>query len=407
MNNKRNNSERGQALILIMLGFVTLLGFAALAIDGSMLYSDRRYAQNASDASSLAGGGEAALSLENDRVTSSNWNCSSSDINDAKAIARTKAIQRAADNGFTIDVDPSDDGISDDGSVTVDCNVVTSTFTKKYLDVTVNIVIDTQTSFAHFVYQGPMRNQVKAVTRVNPRQPVASGQAIVALNPVPCSGQSHGAGFHGTADVVVQGSGIFSNGCLRGDGGPVVIAEGDIMYAEEYNNNGNFTPAPSQVSDRISRDDFNIPLPDCSAGTTWGASQFESQSNLAAGLHCVIPDHKSKASFNGGTLSGSEVTIVLKDVELTINGNVEVDLSAENASDPAVDGLLIYAHATNSSFCNSVPDIILNGNGDSSFYGTIFAPCYDVDVLGTADMEAFQSQIIGWNVEFGGTGGGL
>jgi uncharacterized membrane protein len=46
-------SEKGQAIVLLVLSFVVLLGFAALAIDGSMIYSDRRTAQNAADAAAF------------------------------------------------------------------------------------------------------------------------------------------------------------------------------------------------------------------------------------------------------------------------------------------------------------------------------------------------------------------
>ncbi|MEJ2303473.1 MAG: Tad domain-containing protein [Anaerolineales bacterium] len=60
-----SSSERGQALILLVFAAVALLGFTALAIDGGMVYADRRHAQNAADAASLAGGGVAALHMEN------------------------------------------------------------------------------------------------------------------------------------------------------------------------------------------------------------------------------------------------------------------------------------------------------------------------------------------------------
>ncbi len=51
-------------LVLLVLGVVVLFGFAALAVDGGMVYSDRRHAQMGSDASSLAGGGAAAVGRE-------------------------------------------------------------------------------------------------------------------------------------------------------------------------------------------------------------------------------------------------------------------------------------------------------------------------------------------------------
>ena len=50
---KSNNSEGGQVLAFLAICFVVLLGFAALAIDGGMVFADRRQAQNAADASSL------------------------------------------------------------------------------------------------------------------------------------------------------------------------------------------------------------------------------------------------------------------------------------------------------------------------------------------------------------------
>src|SRR5512135_615887 len=46
--------QRGQALILIVLAIVGMVGLTGLAIDGGNAYSDRRHAQNAADTSALA-----------------------------------------------------------------------------------------------------------------------------------------------------------------------------------------------------------------------------------------------------------------------------------------------------------------------------------------------------------------
>ena len=51
---KKINSQKGQALILIALAMVGLVGFIALAVDGGRVLSDRRHAQNAADTSVLA-----------------------------------------------------------------------------------------------------------------------------------------------------------------------------------------------------------------------------------------------------------------------------------------------------------------------------------------------------------------
>ena len=57
----KHESEKGQAIVFLVLGLVVFMGFVALAIDGGMAFADRRHSQNGSDAASLAGGGEAAL----------------------------------------------------------------------------------------------------------------------------------------------------------------------------------------------------------------------------------------------------------------------------------------------------------------------------------------------------------
>ncbi len=54
--------ERGQTLVQVALMLVVLLGFAALAIDGGMVYAERRHMQNAADAGALAGARELCIS---------------------------------------------------------------------------------------------------------------------------------------------------------------------------------------------------------------------------------------------------------------------------------------------------------------------------------------------------------
>ncbi len=67
MNTKHFNSEKGQAIVYLVIGLVVFLGFVALAIDGGMVLADRRDAQNATDASALAGAsaGGAAIGKRN------------------------------------------------------------------------------------------------------------------------------------------------------------------------------------------------------------------------------------------------------------------------------------------------------------------------------------------------------
>ncbi len=52
---KFSSSERGQTIIIFVLGMLIVIGFIALVIDGGNLYWQRRVAQNAADAGALAG----------------------------------------------------------------------------------------------------------------------------------------------------------------------------------------------------------------------------------------------------------------------------------------------------------------------------------------------------------------
>ena len=73
MNRKLHSSESGQAAVPVGLTMVVLLGFAALAVDGSMVYSDRRFAQSGADAASLAGAGAAASVVDTQPLYKSTW----------------------------------------------------------------------------------------------------------------------------------------------------------------------------------------------------------------------------------------------------------------------------------------------------------------------------------------------
>jgi Flp pilus assembly protein TadG len=68
---KIRQRERGQSLVLVVLMLIVLLIFAGLALDGGMVFLDRRRMQNAADAGSLAGARELAEAMcdETDRIT--------------------------------------------------------------------------------------------------------------------------------------------------------------------------------------------------------------------------------------------------------------------------------------------------------------------------------------------------
>jgi hypothetical protein len=277
-------SEKGQAIVFLAIGFVAFLGFVALAIDGGMLYADRRYAQSGSDASSLAGGGTAALVLANyaediQEVTYEYWDCNNAWIYYAQQMAQNAAIARGGSNGFAIEQTLTQPITSTNNTyVTTSCvNRDNGSWWDRYLDVTVNISDTTTTSFAHVLYPSPLRNVVSATTWVYPMAPFGFGHAIIALrhecehNP-----NEGGAHFNGSGNVIIDGGGIFSNACLETSGGTnnvVTVLNGDntcIPYdldgnptaCWEDNGNPDFSPPPDP-GDENNRISVSITEPAC------------------------------------------------------------------------------------------------------------------------------------------------
>lgn len=426
---KATTHNSGQAMVLFVIGIVALLGFAALAIDGGMVYSDRRHAQNASDASSLAGGGAIALSLENSHVTYGTWNCSSSEIQAAITVGEAAAQSRAQDNDYTLDLD-----VSDQHGVETDCGQENSgSYIEKYIDIRTEISRTTDTAFAHLIYPGELRNQVEAVTRVHPRAALALGYAVVALNPIlDCNGNQNGVLFSGNSEVVVTGGGIFSNGCLSGNGNSLEVSVygGSIVHTGELETNhpGTFSPSPDSGGG-IGLPEFAIgyPTPNCSQVAHYGSPSTAFRNNASGhipagnyskikmngpvtleggGLYCLYGDFD--AGNNDLSIDESNgragVTIYMYAGDFITTGGGVVVLAAPPATpdpSPAIAGLLIYMRPENHGL------IKLRGNSDSVYVGTIYAPGGRIDIAGAAGMPpgetaGFNTQLISQDLEIGG-----
>ena len=70
MNSKRNIRERGQTLVLVVLGFLAFVAVLALVLDGGNAYAAKRQAQNAADAGALAGAQYMCLHMNDDPMSS-------------------------------------------------------------------------------------------------------------------------------------------------------------------------------------------------------------------------------------------------------------------------------------------------------------------------------------------------
>jgi hypothetical protein len=416
-----NKNEKGQALVLIAFAFIAMLGFVALAIDGGMIYADRRFTQNGADAASLAGGSAAALKMENNQIYYGNFNCNSTDIT-KKVIpaAINAAYNRAKDNSFTI----TKYSITNQNGVVADCKDGFD----KHIDIHVMITKDTDSIFAHFVYNGPWRNTVDAVTRIRPRTPLAFGNAIVALNDAACSGNANGVIFGGSsADTISGGNGVFSNGCLKGNGGQFTVdvtGGGSVDYvAEETGTLSGISPTPQQAPSTLPDSSWMLGTPDCSSlsnktqhGNTLDPGIYSTISlssgdlTLNPGLYCITSSSPNAFKVTGGTFTADHVTFYVINGGVNLSANATITLEAPDKSPdpaPAVAGMLIQLPPGNTNA------VSIQGTSASTFVGTIYAPSADVTLAGTSssstggnstDPTIFYTQVIGNNVMVTGDG---
>ena len=414
LNKKNRTNESGQVMVFLAITFVVLMGIAALTIDGGMFLADRRHAQSAADASSLAGGSGAAYWMRSNNVNYNSFLCGTGGAYYTGVAAEAAAITHAGINDYVIDND-----ISDSHGVTVDCSITDlGSYEDKHLDITTKITRDTTSNFAHLIYEGPLRNQVEAIVRIYPPAPLAFGKAIVALNDSDCSGNSNGVIFSGTSNTTVTGGGVWSNGCLNGNGTSfaVTVNNGGVGYAGTATGTlTNISPGPAYIPSVLPDYSTIVKEPNCvglpnrtvplngdvvlepgiyeKIKWTGGALTFN------PGLYCVT--NSQGVEISGGSVHGVGVTLFVMTGGIAINGNVSpVNLRAPEESPdpaPAIPGVLFFLANGNSD------SISLTGNSTSFFLGTVYAPDGDLYFSGNSGTNpTFNTQLIGNNVEVSG-----
>jgi len=122
---------------------------------------------------------------------------------------------------------------------------------------------------------------------------------------------------------------------------------------------------------------------------------------MEPGLYCI----DGSLTFHKG-LIGENVTIYMENGDLTINAGSTLTMTAPTAAycttgcPPALENVLVYLPHDNSSV------IKINGNSESVFGGTIYAPGGHVKMNGnsdTGDAVNFGVQIIADTIYVGGT----
>lgn len=385
MNKSTYHNERGQALVLIALAAVGLFGFAALAIDGSIVFSDRRHAQNAADTSAL----DAALA----KTRGGDW------VNEG--------LDRAESNGY------DDNGTSNDVNVQL-CSAAGATCTglpagadpDEYILVTIRSEVNL--FFARVIGRQSATNWVQAVARAVPQEFTESyeGNAVVGLAPDVCKAVT----YQGNAETTITGGGIFvmsscPNAAFFNNSGAADLTAPSICAVGGVDYNPGAMNVPSISGGCVAPSRPVEPNPECSGdaevnGNAMSPGRWSGQfppngvDTLESGIYCVEGDFR----MNGGaSLTGLGVLIRMDSGTVSWNGGAYVNLQAPMEG-PFARKLLYLPSATNCS------PITLNGNSDSTIVGSIIAPCSDIRIDGTGE-SGIEGQIIGYTVDLGGTSG--
>lgn len=404
---RKSKSEKGQIIVILALALIALLGVTALAMDGGLVYSDRRVSQNTADSSALAGGGAASQILKDAKP--SEFYCISTKAANAITAARQAAIDQAAELGVTLDTN-----ISDQMGVSVTCN---TTPYGSFMDIRVIITSFTETNFAKLVFRGPLKSVVETTVRVYPVRPLGFGNAIVSLSR--SCGNIGGLTMVGDSHITISDGGIHSNSCMTGSGNiDVLVEDAVIEYYTTLIANGHpsIDPWPvatttilpkEYIEDRL---DCNSPGMEAQTSKPSGVlepgiySKIDAKGDLTLkpGLYCLDGDFTANAT---ALLTAEDVTIYMRRGSLVFNGKAVVTMTAPDYDEgpgvpPAVRGLLIYMAQDNNG------RIEFAGTPTNTFSGTIYAPNGDIIVTGTSDSGGgveLSCQLIGNKVDIRGT----
>jgi len=422
-----NSSEKGQALIIIAFAAVGLFAFAALAIDGGMVFSDRRHSQNASDTAVLAS------ALARARATP-NW--------EQTGLDRAEVNGYSNATGSTVEV-----YLCSDPNAT--CTNLPAGIEDQYVQARITSTV--RLFFAPIIGWREVTNHTQAIARASLPEvtPWFDGNALVST----MEGCKADEGYNhdpftvsGNSGTTIINSGIFVNSNCdqppafdQGGSSSVTTDEGVCVVGDaDYTN---VSPHPTEGCSQVDPSMYVLPNPACGQD---GEIIEVSSGNYEAWPGNYNDSFPSGALPNGsppGTLKLHKGIYCLHDgmdfqstwyVTTNLNGNT--DLNGKDIHDSDSEGVFfyvsdgditfngtsdIYIHAI-SSLVDDFPEELLNylfyvppsnsatikitGNDGSSFTGTILAPSSHVVLNGGSGTVGLDTQIIGYSVAIEGNG---
>lgn len=425
-----NKNEKGQIIVILALSMVAMIGFAALALDGSLIYNARRQDQNTADSASLAGAGAIANYLKN--VESGVLICGKPEGTQATILAVNAIHASVAVDGISPAempkyINDAELAAADQG-FTITCDWYGGLGTQ-YLDVHVKVSTEMDTNLAQVVNVNTLKTSVESTARVYPRQPFAYGNGLVSVSDQ-CATKQGGIEFLGGSLTKINEGGVFSNSCLKINTGEVRVTGGEIQYwnqSECKDCFGNPLVSPEPVPAYIKLPKNMIEAPNCDQpmndytnpkgvyagsispgkytnGINMDKNDDTKSLSLSPGLYCIDGGMTNNAQ---SMLTADEVTLYFFSGDVSINQNEKGGVSLTSCrtapcGDPsAVEGLLMYFSPTYQA------DIKLNGGSTNVFRGTLYGSNANFHLNGNTDTTseesfAFSTQIVGNWIEVNG-----
>ncbi len=394
-----SRSQRGQALVLIALAIVGLLGMTALAVDSANVYAGRRKAQLSSDNAALAG----ALAYVNKQDVTAN----------ALRVFNTEyTTEQVTEMDISVDVQNPP---AEDCSGNIPDPVNHSNPLDKF-DYYVQVVVHTTTPtyFGPIIGVTQVHNCVSAIARAKPELivPPFNGNAVVGLDP-------NGKSFHAHSNAQewhVRGGGIFANNNAEDDHGNVEFPDGDCVTAvgttSGFSSDVCKHPGSTDEAYNYPGDiaDLMPPTPECdgtaysSGGKIHPQTGYEERGSVWSGgfegdylpgLYCIT---NADGNIHSG-VTGTDVTFYILDTDFTMKYNGGGYFGASAPTSGKWKGLLMFGPITDTP-CTQNIDI--RGNGSTPIQGTVWMPSACIDWRGNGLGNADRSMIVGYDVTSNG-----
>ena len=431
-----HRSERGQALVLIVLSIIGLVGITALSIDGGNAYFDRRRAQNAADTAAMAAG--LAKVRQPATNTSFAW--------------KAPGFERAASNGYL-----------QNGATTVvvlrcdeagaDCALpalAASDTLENYLTVKITSVVDTY--FGRALGIQKLTNRVEAVAKAVPSKPTTwyNGAALAALMPhcKPNGWPDDPFTVTGGASVVISGiSNVFVNSdcesyaytqggssALTSQSGMCVVGGSDYTA---WNGSTGTNPPPNNNCTQTELQMYVLPNPACDSMSAGSIVKVGNEYIASPGRYEQTFPEKVPGVSGSGKLKLQKGLYCLKaGMELHSNWDMTTDILPEDGQQNDSEGVFFFVpggnvllnggshvniHAIFCHYCGLAEGLVgylfylpptnnssvtLTGSSGSVIEGTILAPASPVTLSGgsAGDSVSLQAQVLGYTIKV--TGGG-